>query len=447
MFSRFVERITPARVIILGFLLLILSGALLLTLPWSSRSGEWTPFLDALFTATSATCVTGLVVYDTVQYWSTLGQLVILVLIQIGGMGVVTVAIAISMLAGRKIGLKQRWVMQESISAPQVGGILRMTRLILRGTLCIEGLGALLLAIRFIPELGFARGLWYGIFHSVSAFCNAGFDLQGNSGAFSSLVHFTGDPLVNLVIMALIVIGGIGFLTWGDITEHKWHFRSYRLQSKLVLTATALLLLLPTLFFFCYEFSRPVWSDLSLGERLLASLFQTVTPRTAGFNTVDLTQLSESSQFLMILLMLSGGASGSTAGGMKITTLSVLVITALSVFRQRDSAQAFGRRLPPDILRSAVTIFVLYLLLFLAGGIAISCMEEVSLLAALYESASAIATVGLTLGLTPTLGVPSQLILIFLMYFGRVGGLTLIFAVLNSNRTPAQLPQERVMVG
>lgn len=447
MFSRLLERITPARVIILGFLLLILSGACLLTLPLSSRAGTWTPFLDALFTATSATCVTGLVVYDTMQYWSTVGQLVILILIQIGGMGVVTVAVAISMLAGRKIGLKQRWIMQESISAPQVGGILHMTNQILRGMLCIEGVGALLLSARFIPEMGIARGLWNGIFHSISAFCNAGFDLQGGFGAFSSLTRFVGDPLVNVVIMLLILLGGIGFLTWDDLVRHKWHFRNYRLQTKLVLTATALLLTLPTLFFFCYEFSRPVWAGMPLGERILASFFQAVTPRTAGFNTVDLTQFSESSVLMLILLMLTGGSSGSTAGGMKMTTISVLSLTAISVFRQKNSTSAFGRRLSPDVLRNAVTIFVLYLILFLGGGTAISCMEGVPLLSALFESASAIATVGLTLGITPELGAVSQLILIFLMYFGRVGGLTLIFAVVNSDHTPAQLPQEQVMVG
>lgn len=447
MFYRFLDRITPARVIILGFLLLILAGAFLLTLPCSSRCGEWTSFLDALFTATSATCVTGLIVYDTVQYWSTFGQLILLILIQIGGMGVVTVAIAISMLSGRKIGLKQRWIMQESISAPQVGGILRMTNRILRGMLCIEGIGTVLLAIRFIPQFGIARGLWYSLFHSISAFCNAGFDLQGNAGAFSSLTHFAADPLVNLVIIALILLGGIGFLTWDDLVRYKWHVRSYHLQTKLVLAATFLLLVLPTLFFFFYEFSRPIWSGIPLGERLLVSLFQAVTPRTAGFNTVDLTQLSESSLLIMILLMLAGGSSGSTAGGIKITTLAVLVLTARSVFLQKDSTQAFGRRLPPDVLRNAVTIFVLYLLLFLSGGIAISCLDGVPLLCALFESASAIATVGLSLGLTPELSTASHLILIFLMYCGRVGGLTLIFAVIHSERVPAQMPQERITVG
>lgn len=441
------ERITPARVIILGFLLIILTGAVLLTLPLASRTGEWTPFLDALFTATSATCVTGLVVFDTVQYWSVFGQLVILVLIQIGGMGVVTVAVAISMLSGRKIGLKQRWIMQESISAPQVGGILKMTNQILRGTICIELLGALLLSIRFIPKLGFVQGLWYSLFHSISAFCNAGFDLQGRSGAFSSLTGYTGDPLVNLVIIALIVVGGIGFLTWNDLVQHKWHFRAYRLQTKLVLTTTALLLVLPALFFFCYEFSRPVWEGMPLGERTLAALFQSVTTRTAGFNTVDLSQFSESSLLIMILLMLVGGSPGSTAGGFKVTTLAVLLLTAISVFLQKSNTQAFSRRLAPEVLRSAVTILMLYLTLFLSGGILISCIDGVPLLSALFESGSAIATVGLTLGLTPSLSAASHLILIFLMYCGRVGGLTLIFAVINSDRTPAQLPQERITVG
>ncbi|MBM6911022.1 Trk family potassium uptake protein [Oscillibacter valericigenes] len=448
-FFRRKHQMTPARIILIGFALLILAGALLLTLPISTRDGQGASFFDALFTATSATCVTGLVVQDTSLYWSGFGQAVIILLIQIGGMGVVTVAVAISMLAGRRIGLKERWVMQESISAPQVGGIVRRTRFILTAMLLLEGAGAVLLALRFCPEMGL-RGIWYAVFHAISSFCNAGFDLMGaEAGApYVSLTGHVGDPLVNLTVMGLIVVGGIGFLTWGDVREHKWHLRSYCLQSKLVLVTTALLILLPALFFLCYEFRLPQWEGMTLGEKVLASLFQSVTPRTAGYNTVDLTQLTESSQLVMILLMLIGGAPGSTAGGFKVTTAAVFFLAARAVFRRREDLQSFGRRLPVETLRSASAILLMYVGLFLLGGMAISCVEGVPLLAALFETASAIGTVGLTLGLTPELEGISRMILIFLMYFGRVGGLTLIYAVLpDSAAVPAQMPQERINVG
>lgn len=266
------------------------------------------PFSDALLTATSATCVTGLVVHDTATYWSPFGHLVLLALIQTGGMGVVTVAVSVVMFSGRKIGLRQRWVMQESISAPQVGGIVRMTSFILKAMLLIEGTGALLLSLRFCPQFGLLQGLWYGIFHSVSAFCNAGFDLMGTSAPFSSLTGYVGDPLVWGPIALLILAGGLGFLTWQDLREHRLHFRAYRLQSKLILVSTAGLLLLSFLFFQCYEFRLPQWAELSGWERLNAAAFQAVTPRTAGFNSVDLTLLSEPGKLVTILLMLVGGS-------------------------------------------------------------------------------------------------------------------------------------------
>lgn len=448
MFFRKKQQLTPARIILIGFALLILAGALLLTMPISTRDGQGASFFDALFTATSATCVTGLVVQDTAQYWSGFGQAVIIVLIQIGGMGVVTVAVAISMLAGRRIGLKERWVMQESISAPQVGGIVRRTRFILAAMLLLEGAGALLLASRFCPEMGL-RGIWYAVFHAISSFCNAGFDLMGAAGTpFVSLTGYVGDPLVNLTVMGLIILGGIGFLTWGDVRQHRWHLRAYCLQSKLVLVTTAALILVPALFFFCYEFQLPQWDGLTLGEKILGALFQAVTPRTAGYNTVDLTQLSGPTRMIITLLMLVGGAPGSTAGGFKVTTLAVFLLAARAVFRRQEDLQSFGRRLPTDTLRSAAAILMAYVGLFLLGGLAISCMESVALDAALFETASAIGTVGLTLGLTPELGGVSRIILIFLMYFGRVGGLTLIYAVLpDSGAVPAQLPQERITVG
>lgn len=441
-------RVSPARVIIFGFLLLILLGTGLLMLPCSTREWGGAAFSDALFTATSATCVTGLVVHDTASYWSGFGQLVILLLIQVGGMGVVTMAVAIFMFSGKRIGLKQRWVLQESISAPQVGGIVRQTRFILKTAFAIEGAGAAALAVRFCPELGLRQGLWYAVFHSISAFCNAGFDLMGVEAPFSSLTGYTGDLIVNLTIMLLIVVGGLGFLTWGDLFAHRLHFREYRLQSKLILVTTAALLLFGFLFFLLYEFRLPQWAGMSPKESVLAAIFQSVTPRTAGFNTVELSRISEPGQLLTVLLMLTGGSPGSTAGGFKTTTLAVLLLSAVAVFRKRRGAQCFGRRVQDGVLQNACAVFMLYVLFFLAGGILICAIDQVPLMDALFEAASAIGTVGLSLGGTARFSMASRMILVFLMYVGRVGGLTLVYAVLAGNGASAsQFPQEHITVG
>lgn len=442
------ERVSPARIIICGFLLLILLGTVLLMLPFSTREWGGASFFDALFTATSATCVTGLVVHDTASYWSGFGQLVILLLIQVGGMGVVTVAVAIFIFSGRRIGLKQRWIMQESISAPQVGGIVRMTGFILKTAFALECAGAAVLALRFCPRFGLWRGLWYAVFHAVSAFCNAGFDLMGREAPFASLTGYAGDPVVNAVVILLIVVGGLGFLTWQDIAAHRRRFQEYRLQSKLILVTTAVLLLFGFLFFLLYEFRLPQWSGMSAEEKLLAALFQSVTPRTAGFNTVDLARMSAPSQLVTILLMLTGGSPGSTAGGFKTTTLAVLLLSAAAVFRRRRSAQCFGRRIQEPALQNACAIFLLYLLLFLTGGVLICCIDGVSLMESLFEAASAIGTVGLSLGGSARFSLPSRLILVFLMYFGRAGGLTMIYAVTAGGGSAAsQFPQESVTVG
>ena len=418
-------------------------------LPISSRSPGGAPFLDALFTAASATCVTGLVLHDTVTYWSEFGQAVILLLIQTGGMGVVTTAVAVSLFTGKRIGLRQRCLMQEAIAAPQVGGIIRMAGFILKATFLMEAAGTLFLALRFCPEMGLFQGLWFSLFHSVSAFCNAGFDLMGAAGPFSSLTNYVGDPLVCGTIVGLIVAGGIGFFTWEDLCRHRWHLHAYRLQSKLILTITAALILLPALALYLFEFSQPRWETLTFSERLLASLFQSVTPRTAGFNTVDLTRLAGSSQMLLILLMLVGGSPGSTAGGFKTTTLATFLLSVRAVFQKRENIQCFGRRLPPATLRSAVSICTLYAALFLTAGVLIAAWDGVPLSCALFETASAIGTVGLSLGITPELSGLSRLVLILLMYFGRVGGLTMMYALLSTSHVPApaQLPMEKIAVG
>ena len=437
------KRLSSSQIIILGFAALILIGSLLLMLPVSTQDGRSANFSDALFTATSAVCVTGLVVQDTATYWSTFGQAVIIALIQIGGMGVVTVAIAISAFSGKQISLKQRSTMQEAISAHKVGGIVRLTGFIIKMTIIFELLGAVIMAPTFCKEFGVLKGIWYAVFHSISAFCNAGFDLMGVKTPYSSLTYFVDNPVINFVIMSLIIIGGIGFMTWDDIKVNKHHVRKYRMQSKVILITTVLLISLPALYFFLFEFG-----DKPMGERIWSSLFQSVTPRTAGFNTADLTQISETGTAITIMLMLIGGSPGSTAGGMKTTTLAVLFSTAISVFRRREHTHFFGRRVNDDAIRNAATILMMYVILFLTGGFLISHIESLPLLTCLYETASAIGTVGLTLGITPNLGIASQIILIVLMYIGRAGGLTLIFSALSGNQgNTAQLPQEKITVG
>ena len=378
------RRLSSFQIIILGFAGVILLGALLLMLPISTTGGNVTPFNETLFTATSAVCVTGLVVQDTGSYWSTFGQAVILALIQIGGLGVVTVAASFALLSGRRISLMQRSTMQDAISAPKVGGIVRLTRFILRGTFLIELLGALAMLPVFCRDYGW-HGIWMAVFHSVSAFCNAGFDILGTeNNLYPSLISYAGSPIINITIMLLIVIGGIGFLTWDDICENKLHFHRYRMQSKVILVTTAFLLVLPAIFFFFVDFS-----SLSIGKRVLASFFQSVTPRTAGFNTVILSDMTGASQAVMIFLMMIGGSPGSTAGGMKTTTLAVLVANAAATFRQRESAQFFGRRIECGVVKTAATVVTMYLALFFFGAIFISVYENLPLSSCLYETASA----------------------------------------------------------
>ncbi len=441
-------RLSSFKTITLGFSMLILFGALLLMLPVSKAGEGRADFMEALFTSTSAVCVTGLVVQDTATYWSPFGQTVILCLIQIGGMGVVTAAVAFAMVSGKKISLMQRSTLQEAISAHHVGGIVKLTGFILITTLAIELIGAALLGAVFIGDFGWGKGIWYGLFHAISAFCNAGFDLMGINAHYSSLTGYSTNIVVNIVVMLLIIIGGIGFLTWEDIKTNRHHLRNYRMQSKVILTTTLILTVLPAIFLYFAEFSRPEWANLTSKEKLLGAMFQSVTPRTAGFNTLDLTKLSEVGCAILTVLMLIGGSPGSTAGGMKTTVPAVLLLSAVSVFRQRESIRCFGRRIESDTVRYAVAILMLYLVLFLSGGLMISWIENLPARICLFEAASAIGTVGLTLGVTPNLGYASRCILILLMFFGRVGGLTLIFAAASEKKPyAAMLPKEKITVG
>ena len=437
------NRFTSFQIIIGGFIAVILIGALLLMLPVSSKAGIITPFNEALFTSTSAVCVTGLVVQDTATYWSWFGQGIILVLIQIGGLGVITIAVSFALLSGRKISLMQRSVMQEAISAPKVGGIVRLTGFVLKGTFLVEFTASIIMMPVFVKDFG-AKGIWMAIFHSISAFCNAGFDLMGTENAkYASLTSYISHPLINITIMLLIIIGGIGFLTWEDILKNKYRIKNYRMQTKVILTTSLLLILFPAFFFFFRDFA-----DMPMQERIFSSLFQAVTPRTAGFNTADLTMMTKDGLGIVIVLMLVGGSPGSTAGGMKTTTLAVLIANTLACFRRKEDAQMFGRRIETSTIKNAATIFMMYIVLFFGGAIVISIVEDLSFSTCLFETASAIGTVGLTLGITPELGVISQTILMILMFLGRVGGLTLIYAALSgSGKKISKLPQEKMTVG
>ncbi len=431
------------QIILSGFAAVILAGTILLMLPVSSAGGRAASLDEALFTATSAVCVTGLVVRDTATGWSVFGQAVILILIQIGGLGVITVASAIMFLSGKKVSLKQRGMLQEALSAPNIGGIVKLTRFILKCVFCIELAGALLMMPVFCRDYGL-KGIWMSVFHSVSAFCNAGFDICGSAGAeYVSLTGYAGNLLINIVIMLLIIIGGIGFLTWDDVVRHRNHISVYSMQSKTILLMTAILITVPACYFYICEFA-----SLPEGERVMASLFQAVTPRTAGFNTEDIASLSGTGQALTIVLMLIGGAPGSAAGGMKVTTFAVMAASAIAVFRQRDSAELFGRRLDPDAVRNASALFLMYMLLFVGGAFLISMADKLPMGSCLFEAASAVGTVGLTTGITPGLGIFSRMVLIGLMYLGRVGGLTFIYAAFPVRpKDGARLPLEKIMVG
>lgn len=437
------RRATPFQIITFSFLFVILLGGVLLSLPISRTGAAPGSFLDALFTSGSAVCVTGLAVQNTGTYWTTFGKTVILILIQIGGLGVITVVITASLFSGKRIGLRQRDLMQNAINAPRLGGIIRFTRFLLIFTLLVEFAGALLLAPVFIPKYGLAEGMAKSLFHSISAFCNAGFDTLDNQGTFASLTLYKTSIPINAVIMLLIIIGGLGFFTWEDLLKNHFRWKKLQMQTKLIITVSALLIFVPAILFFFFEFTQG-----GLKERILLSLFQSVTTRTAGFNTASIGNLHEGSRLIMILLMLVGGSPGSTAGGIKTTTGAVLLFALIRNIKGNKSIRIFGRAVSDGIVSEAFTIFFLYLFLFLSGSLMISTLEGFPIIDCMFECASALGTVGLTTGITPSLGAASRLILIFFMYFGRVGGLTLAYAALQTSKPePGRLPEAHVMIG
>ena len=441
------SKMTATRTIALGFLAIILIGTLLLMLPVSSADGKAKDFLSSLFTATSATCVTGLVVVDTYAGWSVFGKIILLVLIQVGGLGFMTVGVFVAVLMKRNIGLKERGILQESMNALQIGGIVRLVKKITIGTFLIEGIGALLLSIRFIPRMGWLEGICNGIFHSISAFCNAGFDLMGKEEEYSSLVAFSGDYLVNITVMLLIVIGGIGFLVWDDLQKKKFRFKEYRLHTKIVLTMTVFLILGGALSIYLLE-KDGLMADMGAGESILASLFASVTARTAGFNTIDIGKMSSGSKLVTIVLMFIGGSPGSTAGGVKTTTFAVMLIFVWANLRGSHGSNVFGRRLEEEEIRKASIVVTINLLLAVGAAILLCAFQNLPTEDILLEVFSAIGTVGMSSGITRDLTSVSRVIIILLMYCGRIGSMTFALSFTERKKVaPVQLPAEKIIIG
>lgn len=441
------RRLTQTQFIAFGFAVIILIGTLLLMLPISSRTGEAGNFLNCLFTSVSASCVTGLVVYDTWTHWTLFGQLILLTLIQIGGLGFVTIGVFVSIVLRRKIGLKERGLMQESVNTLQIGGMVKLAKKIVLGTAVFEGIGAILLAVRFVPELGFWRGVYYGIFHAVSAFCNAGFDLMGYQGEFVSLVNFYDDWVVNLVVMVLILIGGLGFIVWDDLNRKGLKWKRYLLHTKLALLSTVTLVFGGALLFYLFERNH-LLLEMNGSERFLTSLFASVTARTAGFNTVDTAAMSDAGKLLTVILMFIGGCPGSTAGGVKTTTILVMYLYLISTIRRTHGVNAFGRRLEDDTLRQACSIVMINLTLALAASLFIMASQQLAMPDVFFETFSAIGTAGMTTGITRELSPMSRVVVLFLMYCGRVGSLSFALSLTQNKRVaPVQQPTEKITIG
>ncbi|MCJ7691085.1 MAG: TrkH family potassium uptake protein [Clostridiaceae bacterium] len=436
------------QMIALGYFLIIAIGTLLLSLPIASRNNIPAGFINAFFTSTSATCVTGLVVLDTYTQWSFMGQLVILLLIQVGGLGFMTIITLFSFMLKRKIGLKERGLLRESVNTLYIGGIVRLIKKILIGALLFECLGAILLSIRFIPRMGLVAGIYNGIFHSISAFCNAGFDLMGKYGKYSSLTSYSADVVVSMTIIVLIIVGGIGFLVWDDITINKYRFKRYQLHTKIVLSTTLILIVLGSVGFYNFERSS-LLSGMGIGEKIIASIFGAVTPRTAGFNVVDTSALVPASKLLTMILMFIGGSPGSTAGGIKTTTLAVILISLWSSLRYTKNANVFGRRLEDNALKMASAVVTVNLIIILSAMFLISATNTAfSLSDILFEVLSAIGTVGLSTGITDKLNDFAQIVIALLMYCGRVGSLS--FALIFTEHripSPVQNPREKINIG
>ncbi len=443
------DKITYVRIIAVGYMTVILIGTLLLLLPPATRAGESTGILTALFTATSATCVTGLVVVDTATHWTAFGQTVILLMIQIGGLGFMTLGVLLALILRRRISLRTRGILQESMNYMQLGGVIRLVKITFWGTFLFEGCGAVLLAVRFIPVFGIAKGILYGIFHSVSAFCNAGFDLMGGySGKYSSFVEFHGDVLINCVLMALVILGGLGFFVWSDLKKNGCRWKRYMLHTKITLFTTVLLLVAGTILYFLFE-NDNLLAQMSGKDKFLAALFSSVTARTAGFNTIDTGGLTGASKLLTMLLMFIGGSPGSTAGGIKTVTALVLVAYVWSNLRESKGVNMFQRRLDDDVIRKASNVVVLSMFMAVVSVIFICFIQPyLPVEDVMFEVFSAIGTVGMSTGLTRDLSTASRIVIILLMYCGRIGSMSFALSFTERKKVaPVQFPVEKIMIG
>ena len=447
MLEKLREKFTYTQTIVLSFALLSLIGALLLTLPIASSNGTMTPILNAIFTSTSAISGAGLVLYDTYTHWSLFGRIVILLLIQIGNLGFIIVLSMFSLFLRKRIGIYERRVLMQSEGTLRLSGVVKLLKRIFFITFITEFIGAVFLAIRYIPKLGIASGIEVSIFHSVSAFCNAGFDLMGVEVPFTSLTNYSNDITICVTIMILIVIGGLGFLVWDDMLNHKFDFKKYSLHSKLVFATNFILFFGGALLFMIFE-DKISFDGLPIWEKILKGFFLSVTPRNAGFTIVDYSQISQGGELLTDILMFIGGGSASTAGGIKVTTFAVLCVFTIAAARNNTHPQIFKRSIPAQTLKQAVAILVIYLSATIAATMIICTLDGFSITDTLFEVISAISTSGLSKGLTTELSGISKIIIIALMFGGRVGGLTLFltFAEKKVNE-PIDRPKENVIVG
>ncbi|MDY4413813.1 MAG: TrkH family potassium uptake protein [Ruminococcus sp.] len=446
MFNIIKKKFTYTRIIALSFAVVILIGSVLLTLPVSSRDGSVTPFIDSLFTAVSSTCVTGLSVYDTYSHWSLFGQIVILCMIQIGGLGFMTIIVMLSLIRKKGTSLHERRLLMQSAGSIELDGVNKLLKNIFAGTFIFEFIGAVLLSIRFCGQMNFGQGIWYAVFHSISAFCNAGFDLMGQFGN-TSFSAYSDDWLVNLTLIFLITMGGLGFLVWNDLLKNKFHFRNYSLHTKIVLSTSAILLIGGTVIFFFTERNH-AFSNMSTPHQILCSFFQSATTRTAGFLTVDQSELSNSGSIVSALLMFVGGSSGSTAGGIKTTTFAVFLISNFCFARNNDNIVVFKKRLDTSAVKQAGSIVCVYISLVLVSSFIVCIAEPLGIREVFYETISAIATVGLSMNITPTLGTLSKIIIAMLMYTGRIGGMSMVMVLAEKkDRSPLERPVGKILIG
>lgn len=442
-------KFTHTQLIAVSFLLVIAIGCGLLCLPAATKDSGGASFGDALFTSVSATCVTGLVVRDTFTYWSSFGQAVILCMIQVGGLGLMTIISLFFLFAGKRLSLQDRKLMMQSSGTDRMDvGLSAFVRNIVIGTLSVELLAAAVLAFRFVPSLGWGKGIWYSVFHSVSAFCNAGFDLFGRNAAFSSLTTVASDPVIIITLGVLILIGGTGFLVWNDLISNRFRLSRCTLHTKIALSASLVLLLGGWVLMLVFEYSSPAFGEFNMWEKLYHSFFAAITPRTAGFNAVPFDKMSESGIMLTILLMLIGGCSGSTAGGMKTTTVSVLFFATIACARKDKSVNAYKKRIDDDTVRQASAIAIIYIVAAALATMVICAVEPLGLKEVLFEVVSAVGTVGLSMGATPNLSVISRIVLMILMFAGRLGGLTFILSLAEKrSHPPVERPLGKVLIG